>query len=208
MIIYHDNIKSELCELIVDKFDELNEQQIISERTNDDIRIFGFEKVLDKDIVNLFFDIDNKASIKFFKKKPVYQTLMVNKTFVPSDKLSLGSGSGWHRDSYIKRQMKTIFYLTRVNIENGPFTYLEPKFKFFSRFYPVKTRLSVNADKKLNFCSKKISITSEKPGLGFSIISNYIHKGIPVKNSTRYAITIYSDLYRKNPQMENLKINI
>ena len=206
MIIHHDNIKSELCELIIDKFDELNEQQIISERTNDDIRIFGFEKVLDKDIVNLFFDIDNKASIKFFKKKPVYQTLMVNKTFVPSDKLSLGSGSGWHRDSYIKRQMKTIYYLTKVNIENGPFTYLEPKLKIFSRFYPMKTRLSADADKKLNFCSNKISITSEKPGLGFSIITNYIHRGIPITKNVRYAIQVYSSFKKKIDYIESVKI--
>ena len=206
MIVYHDNIKSELCELIVDKFDELNEQQIISERTNDDIRIFGFEKVLDKDIVNLFFDIDNKASMKFFKKKPVYQTLMVNKTFVPSDKLSLGSGEGWHRDSYLKKQMKTIYYLTKVNIENGPFTYLEPKLKIFSRFYPMKTRLSENTDNKLNFCSNKISITSEKPGLGFSIITNYIHRGIPITKSVRYAIQVYSSFKKKIDYIESVKI--
>ena len=208
MIIHHDNIKSELCELIINKFDELNEQQIISQRTNDDIRIFGFEKVLDKNIVDLFFDIDNKASIKFFKKKPVYQTLMVNKTFVPSDKLSLGSGSGWHRDSYIKRQMKTIYYLTKVNIENGPFTYLEPKSKIFSRFYPMKTRLSENADNKLSFCSNKTSMTSEKPGLGFSIITNYIHRGIPITKNVRYAIQVYSGLNKKLDFIEDLKIKL
>jgi len=208
MIIHHDNIKSELCELIIDKFDELNEQQIISQRTNDDIRIFGFEKVLDKNIVDLFFDIDNKASIKFFKKKPVYQTLMVNKTFVPFDKLSLGSGSGWHRDSYIERQMKTIYYLTKVNIENGPFTYLEPKLKIFSRFYPMKARLSENVDNRLSFCSNKISMTSEKPGLGFSIITNYIHRGIPITKNVRYAITVYSSFYKKNDFLESLKVKI
>ena len=132
---------------------------------------------------------------------------MVNKTFVPSDKLSLGSGSGWHRDSYIKRQMKTIYYLTKVNIENGPFTYLEPKLKIFSRFYPMKRRLSENADNRLNFCSNKISITSEKPGLGFSIISNYIHRGIPPINGVRYAVTVYS-FFEKNNHFENLKIKI
>ena len=206
MIVYHDNIKSELCELIINKFDELNEKKIISQSFNDDIRIFGFEKVLDKDIVNLFFDIDNKASMKFFKKKPVYQTLMVNKTFVPSDKLSLGSGSGWHRDSYIKRQMKTIYYLTKVNIENGPFTYLEPKLNIFSRYYPMKTRLSENADNRLNFCSNKISITSEKPGLGFSIITNYIHRGIPITKNVRYAIQVYSSFNKKVDFIERVKI--
>ena len=134
MIIYHDNLKSDICNEIIYKFDELNQKQIFSTKKKDDIRIFGFEKVLDKDVANLFFDIDNKASLTFFKKRPVYQTLMVNKTFVPSDKLGSGSGDGWHRDSYLKKQLKTIFYLTKVNIENGPFTYLEPKLKFFSRF--------------------------------------------------------------------------
>ena len=133
---------------------------------------------------------------------------MVNKTFVPSDKLSLGSGEGWHRDSYLRKQMKTIYYLTKVNIENGPFTYLEPKLKIFSRFYPMKTRLSENADNKLNFCSNKISITSEKPGLGFSIITNYIHRGIPITKSVRYAIQVYSSLYKKIDFIESIKIKI
>ena len=208
MIIYHDNLKYDVCKLIINKFDELNNKQIFSTKKNDDIRMFGFEKVLDKNITNLFFDIDTKSSIKFFKKKPLYQTLMVNKTFVPSDKLALGSGGGWHRDSYLKRQLKTIFYLTKVNTENGPFTYLEPKLKIFSRFYPMKTRLSANADKKLNFCSNKISITSEKPGLGFSIISNYIHRGIPPINGVRYAVTVYSVFNKKNKVLDSLKIKI
>jgi len=208
MIIYHDNLKYDVCKLIINKFDELNNKQIFSTKKNDDIRMFGFEKVLDKNITSLFFDIDSKASIKFFKKTPLYQTLMVNKIFVPSDKLSSGSGGGWHRDSYLKRQLKTIFYLTKVNTENGPFTYLEPKLKIFSRFYPMKTRLSANADKKLNFCSNKISITSEKPGLGFSIISNYIHRGIPLINGERYAVTVYSVFEKKNKVLDSLKIKI
>jgi|TARA_B110000027_G_C16102091_1_gene293588 hypothetical protein len=206
MITFHDNIKYDTCKLIIDKFDELSEKKIVSQIKKDDIRIFGFEKVLDKDITNLFFDIDNKASIKFFKKKPVYQTLMVNKIFEPFDKLSTGSGDGWHRDSYLKKQLKTIFYLTKVNVENGPFTYLEPKLKIFSRLYPMQTRLAENADKKLNFCSNKVSITSNKPGLGFSIITNYIHRGIPLTKDVRYAITVYSSFHQKNSFWEGLKI--
>ena len=209
MIIYHDNIKSELCDIIINKFDELNEKKIISQSFKDDIRIFGFEKALDENIANLFFDINSKASIKFFKKKPVYQTLMVNKTFVPPEKiLALGSGSGWHRDSYLKRDMKTMYYLTKVNFENGPFTYLEPKLNIFSRYYPLKTRFNENIDEKLNFCSNKISITSKKPGLGFSFISNYIHRGIPLKNSVRYAITVYSNCNQNVKWLENLKIRL
>ena len=181
MIIYHNNLNEDVCKLIINKFDELNQKKIISSKTYDDIRIFGFEKFLEKKISNLLFDIDAIASIKFFKKKPLNQTLMVNKIFLSSKKnFNFGSGGGWHRDSYFKKQLKTIFYLTKVNIENGPFTYLKPKLKIFSRFYPTKTRLSNDADEKLNFCSNKISITSEEPGLGFSIISNYIHRGIPV----------------------------
>ena len=150
MIIYHENLKYDVCELIINKFDELNNKKIVSQKTNDDIRIFGFEKVLDTKITNFFFDIDTKSSIKFFKKKPLNQTLMVNKTFVPPNKLGTGSGDGWHRDSYFKKQLKTIFYLTKVNIENGPFTYLEPKFKIFSRLYPIKSRLSAEKSIFLN----------------------------------------------------------
>ena len=71
----------------------------------------------------------------------------------------------------------------------------------------MQTRLSADADKKLNFCSNKISITSEKPGLGFSIISNYIHRGIPLTSGVRYAVTVYS-FFEKNDHFENLKIKI
>ncbi len=208
MIILHNKLNKKLCTLIIDKFKELNANNIISQRTNDDIRIFGFEKVLDKNITDFFFNIDSEASIKFFKKKPVYQTLMVNKTFVPNEGMGLGSGSGWHRDSYLKKQMKTIFYLSKVNINNGPFSYLEPKSKLFCRLYPIKPRLSVDSDKKLKFCSSKISITSNKPGLGFSIITNYPHKGLPVKEGVRYALTVYSSLNKKNQTFSRLGINI
>ena len=133
---------------------------------------------------------------------------MVNKTFVPSDNLSLGSGAGWHRDSYLEKQLKTIFYLTKVNIENGPFTYLKPKSKIFCRLYPIKRRQNVNAHKKLNFCSNQVSITSEKPGLGFSIITNYIHRGMPITKSVRYALTVYSSFKKKNDIWESFKIKI
>ena len=54
MIIYHKNIQDDLCKLIINKFDELNEKKIVSQRLNDDIRIFGFERVLNKDISNFF----------------------------------------------------------------------------------------------------------------------------------------------------------
>ena len=207
MIIFHNFLHQDICDKIIKKFDQLNDNNIVSQRKKDDIRIFGFERVLEKKIANLFFDIDSNASLKFFRKKPVFQTLMVNKTFLPNDNSSLGSGGGWHRDSYFKKQLKTIFYLTKVDINNGPFTYLKPKLKIFSRFYPISTRLNPDADKKLNFCSKKISITSEQPGFGFSIISNYVHRGIPVINGSRYAITVYS-FFEKNNHYENLKIKI
>ena len=209
MIIYHNNLKNDVCKLIINKFDDLNQKQIISQKKNDDIRIFGFEKFLEKKTTNLLFDIDAKSSIKFFKKKPFNQTLMVNKIFESSEKkFNLGSGGGWHRDSYFKKQFKTIFYLTKVNIENGPFTYLEPKLKIFSRFYPMKARLSENVDNRLSFCSNKISMTSEKPGLGFSIITNYIHRGIPITKNVRYAIQVYSGLYKKLDFIEDLKIKL
>ena len=206
MIVYHQNINQNLCNLLIKKFDELNSKNIISQKKIDDVRIFGFERVLKKNISNLFFDIDTKASLKFFNRRPVYQTLMVNKIFRNSKKLGPGSGGGWHRDSYIKNQMKTIYYLTDVNIENGPFTYLEPKSNKFCRFYPIGTRFDKNVHHKLNFCSNETSITSKNPGLGFSIITNYIHRGMPLRKKYRYAITVYSSIYGKLEEIDNLKV--
>ena len=207
MIIFHKKLNNITCRQIIKKFEELNKKKIVSEVFSDDIRIFGFEKFLSKKIVKLFFDIDKKSSIKFFKKKPDYHTLMVNKVFPPSEKKnsSIGSGGGWHRDSYLSEQMKTIYYLTKVNVENGPFSYLEPKLKIFSRFYPIGLRFKDNIQNALNFCSKKILITSKNSGLGFSIITNYIHRGMPIKKNSRYALTVYS-YFKKNNLIEKLKV--
>ena len=42
MIIYHNNLKDDVCKLIINKFDELNNKKIFSIKADDDIRIFGF----------------------------------------------------------------------------------------------------------------------------------------------------------------------
>ena len=131
---------------------------------------------------------------------------MANKVYANEGKTSLGSGGGWHRDSYFKKQMKTIFYLTKVGPDNGPFSYLEPSFINFNRYFPFKRRLSKNIDKKLRFCSKKKLIISEEPGFGFSIVTNYIHRGLPIKTGVRYAITVYSNLYDNMNDIEKYKI--
>ena len=59
----------------------------------------------------------------------------------------------------------------------------------------MKRRLGNNVENNLKFCSNKISITSNKPGFGFSLITNYPHRGIPVEDGVRYAVTVYSSLY-------------
>jgi len=205
MFIQHNKIENNICRFVIDKFDELKNKNIVSNITNDDVRIFGFEKVLGKGLANFFFNLDKKSSIKFFKKEPLFQTIMVNKTFKPENGFGLGSGAGWHRDSYLKKQMKTIFYLTKVNNDNGPFTFLEPKNKIFSRSYPFGRRYGEDINKYLNFCGHKKIITSNEPGYGFSIISNFIHRGMPVKNGVRYALTVYSSIYNDNEIYENLK---
>ena len=85
MIIFHNFLQKDICDKIIKKFDELNNKNIVRKKKKDDIRIFGFEKVLDKNISNFFFDVDSKSSLKFFKIKPKFQTLMVNKTFLTKD---------------------------------------------------------------------------------------------------------------------------
>ena len=55
---------------------------------------------------------------------------------------SLGSGEGWHRDSWFG-QKKLMIYLSEVGLENGPFQYI-PKSGHI--FYKLKSLLS----KKLN----------------------------------------------------------
>lgn len=188
--IEHRKLSKKTCETLIAKIDTLINQEIVSQKTDDDTRIFGFEKFISNELSRKLFEIDQKAAQQLKSRTPHYQSLMANKTV--HHPYGKGSGAGWHRDSYIKPQIKTIFYLNKVTNKNGPFELLIPKLSFFGRYIPIGTRISDDHVSNFSKFYDSRKFNADVQGLGFSANTNLVHRGNPVIEGERYAITVYS----------------
>ena len=189
----HQSIPIENCIQLVKIFKNLLKKHQPSRSTIGDTRIFGFERFISKDISNFIFKTDSDFIFDDVKIKPVYQTLMINHTYY--DVNSKGSGEGWHRDSCLKMQFKTIFYLVPVSSSNGPFRVFINPHKIFNILFRYKRRFSDQFVKFFSFFLRDESVfMSSSYGHGFSINTNLIHRGSKIVSGERFAITVYSYL--------------
>jgi hypothetical protein len=112
----------------------------------------------------------------------------------------VGSGGGWHRDSYIP-QFKTILYLTDVGPSNGPFKYIQyshkwknikacnsllgPECQFLTRYSNEQVErycLSMNVESQ-SFSGKKGTVVLAD--------TRGIHSGTALESGSRRALTNY-----------------
>ena len=183
----------ELTKIIDEKLLD-NSINIQEDEAKSDQRIFFSEKLSEK--INRYFKNDLIKKIGQFYSKFHIETgfTLANKvTYKPKN---LGSGGGWHKDAYYP-QFKSILYLSDVNVENGPFQLLEKSNKLtksiiislkLNKGYP-DTRFS---EEELSILSdeKKLTITG-KAGTLILFDGSLIHRGKPIKEGIRYALTNY-----------------
>ncbi len=110
---------------------------------------------------------------------------------------NLGSGEGWHRDSFVYR-LKAILYLTDVNENNGPFEYMLGSHKLSSvlkvnrLFRESRTRFS---DAEIEKVKEQLQLSSKpfyaKKGTLILADTSGIHRGVPMLEGERYALTHY-----------------
>ncbi|MEQ9231685.1 MAG: phytanoyl-CoA dioxygenase family protein [Cyclobacteriaceae bacterium] len=110
---------------------------------------------------------------------------------------NLGSGGGWHRDSTYEHQFKAILYLSDVNENNGPF-------QFVTRSHTTQNVLKTigygqnnnrySHDEIEMLCSKhkwKIETFTAKKGTLILVDTKGLHRGMPILESHRFALTNY-----------------
>lgn len=113
---------------------------------------------------------------------------------------NLGSGGGWHRDLVKKKQTKAILYLSDVGSESGPFQYIH-------KSHTLKSLISFQSKYGIKFNQNRFSdelidsILMENPDLlrefhgnsGTLLIvdTRGIHRGKPINQGTRHALTNY-----------------
>jgi hypothetical protein len=113
---------------------------------------------------------------------------------------NLGSGGGWHRDTAVENQFKTLVYLTDTGLENGPFEYVPGSHRVRAL---VKTILGAGiahaqnrlTDEEVERACAAMSIrpkTLTAPaGTLLLIDSSGLHRGMPISTGERYALTTY-----------------
>lgn len=101
---------------------------------------------------------------------------------------SLGSGEGWHRDSWFG-QRKIIIYLTDVSEESGPFQYIP----FSSSLHKkLLSFLRGKTDRSVGEVQDDTVITLlGKSGTAYMFDGTMIHRGKPPSSQERYALTAY-----------------
>lgn len=199
-VIIKNFISSNECELIIKHIEKfLIENKELTYHDNDysDQRIHGAENISEN--INNFFN--NKLPIEvgnhYYNGELKNLMTMANKTkFVENNK---GSGQGWHRDG-LNFQYKSILYLVNVNENNGPFQLIEKSHRVINIFKscfrynldPFDTRIENSIAEKIivDFDNSLKTITG-KAGDLILVDTSLLHRGNPLKNGSRYALTNY-----------------
>lgn len=110
-----------------------------------------------------------------------------------------GSGGSWHRDSYF-RQFKSLLYLNDVNEENGPFQVIlgshdRKKISNDSKSANLESMQcqfnQETVEKILSDEPERLKTLTGKAGTMVLVDTSTIHRGLPLKNGIRYALTNY-----------------
>lgn len=175
---------------------------IWQDNTASDQRIHGFERHSESGKV--FLQDENIRMVKraYYSADPdlLEEFAMMNKVICQPG--NLGSGGGWHRDAVHEQQLKAIMYLSDVTVDNGAFEYLLNTHEKSSIYKTIQENDIGYAQNR--FTEAEIAGILAKNGAtypkqtvtgkaGTLIISDTsgIHRGSPIREETRYAITQY-----------------
>ncbi len=196
---------------------EIDKYENIAMVYDNDKRIWG---------INKFSRIFNEkfSKNKLFKKigehyendELILETTMAAKLYYKPG--NLGSGGGWHRDSY-SRQYKAIAYLSDVTEKNGPFQYITNSHKLenikreilkFKRKkiianYPRFSEEDI--ERYIKEFNAKIMTYTGTAGTVLLVDVRGIHRGKPIEEGIRYSVFNYylsKTYYSRSNEIEKL----
>ena len=199
-VVIPDFLNEEFCQACIKDIEWMfeNKKEFIHEETQySDTRIFGAE--------------DLSENIKKFANHELLDKLANAYNAVPTccgftlaariktTGHEYGSGGAWHRDSYF-RQFKSLLYLNDVDENNGPFQIIrgsntQDRISIDSKaanLEPMQCSFNQEiAEKILKDNPERLITLTAKAGTVVLVDSSAIHRGIPLKNGLRYALTNY-----------------
>ena len=200
--VYPNFISDEECNLLREKADvfiENNPDKVKHESNGCDIRVYGVDRYTNDFNIEKLESFSTRLFKRFsWARKPDHFMLLGK---IIAGENNLGSGSGWHRDSPLRHQFKTIVYLSDVEESNGPFQYVKG-----SHAHNSISKVSKFLIKGLNerrFKEKEIvhaineniiqkpTTFIAKAGTVLIFNTRGLHRGKTLENDKRYALTNY-----------------
>lgn len=209
-LLIPDFLSPEECDLVCDIVSPIangNSKFVISKGEK---RVFGVEHRTDQlDLILQKLDsLSGKLISPLTWLKEKHYTYMYNEV----NKDNLGSGGGWHRDSAFTPNFKIIVYLSDTGQNNGPFQYIpgSHKIEFYKNYKAqmgfsfAKTRFENDDILRLQSEFEIKEIIGQK-GSVLIAITNGLHRGKPVEEGLRLALTRYN-FYRRVPKFLSKEI--
>lgn len=118
---------------------------------------------------------------------------------MPASAGNKGSGEGWHRDAF-PRQVKAILYLTDVQPENGPFQWIRDSHRRVELLRDMRSadleykqyRLTEeHVARLLRLQPEREKTFTAQAGTLILVDTSSVHRGMPIRAGTRYALTNY-----------------
>ncbi|MBJ41769.1 MAG: hypothetical protein CMJ80_00470 [Planctomycetaceae bacterium] len=204
------------CEAIIEEINKLHQDyrnKLYVDNTASDHRLFGVNRIsalIDE------FSFQKNTFINNITRA-TYQTDTISSLVMTAHLITkpenLGSGGGWHRDRAESREIKVMLYLNDVSEKNGPYQY-------YKGTHLPKSILSGVIDLGFNqnqyrYTQKEVERIDQRllrtidGKAGTLVLSDArgIHRGMPIKEGQRYALTVYSlDLYKLPDHVEDLSV--
>jgi len=198
-VVISDFFDKKSCDDCIQDMDWMfeNKKEFVHQSDYADSRIFGAEE-LSENIMNF---ANNELLNKLAN---AYNAVPTSNGFTLAGKIEAtgheyGSGGSWHRDSYF-RQFKSLLYLSDVTEENGPFQVVlashdAKKISSDSKSANLESMQCTfnqeTVEKIIVDEPDRLKTLTGKAGTVVLVDTSTIHRGLPLKNGTRYALTNY-----------------
>jgi hypothetical protein len=184
------DLANDVCAALRDRLDALIEEgaggRLWSDATGADRRVLQFEQDI-PDLIDHLRVQERIRNIEAYVGRRVRSWMLMANRITPQEG-NLGSGGGLHRDSPISRQVKCIWYLSDVTVENGPFQFAPGT---HNDLIGQRGRHPVGA---YRFDAIDTPLTAVSAPAGSLLIcdTRCIHAGMPILAGARYAVTLYT----------------
>ncbi len=189
----------EKCALARSEVDRVIEQypDYVNANAKADQRVYGANNV--SDLLATFANDLVLASVASAYNHEPTRTAFTLAARMPASWGNQGSGEGWHRDAFL-RQFKAILYLSDVGPSNGPFemirdSHLRKRVLSDMRAGHLKYmqyRLTNPEIEQIIADDPARKITYTAPaGTLILVDTSTLHRGQPIQDGTRYALTNY-----------------